>query len=258
MSLVKNEIDQYLIAAQQTTQKTYTQSQLISLLDLTSLNDDDNISVIQNLCQRASTTVGHVAAVCLYPEFVAIAKAALKNTSIKIATVANFPDGNDHLTPAIKSIEQAIQAGANEIDLVMPYHAFLAGNTAIVEKFVYACKEVCSQAITLKVILETGVFPSVDLIYTASRLVIESGADFIKTSTGKSQVNATLEAAIYILLAIKDSGRKIGFKAAGGIRTYAQAISYIKLAELIMGEDWVSSKTFRLGASSLLDTILQN
>lgn len=230
---------------------------LIPFLDLTSLNDNDNDDVIQQLCKRATTPHGSVAAVCVYPQFLPVAYAALKNTHIKIATVANFPLGNDHVNAALKSIEQSIKDHADEIDVVMPYHAFLAGDTAIVEKFILACKEMCGEKIILKVILETGALKTDDLIYTASRLVIENGADFIKTSTGKVAVNATPEAAKAMLSAIKDSGRNVGFKAAGGIRTSEQATRYVMLAEEIMGEGWLTPENFRLGASSLLDDILR-
>lgn len=230
---------------------------LIPFLDLTSLNDNDTDDVIEQLCKRAKTPHGNVAVVCVYPQFLPVAHAALKNTPIKIATVANFPLGNDHVNGVLKSIEQSIKGHADEIDVVMPYHAFLTGDTAIVEKFILACKEMCGEKIILKVILETGALKTDDLIYTASRLVIENGADFIKTSTGKVAVNATLEAAKVMLAAIKDSGRNVGFKAAGGIRTSEQATRYVTLAEEILGENWLTPQTFRLGASSLLDDILR-
>lgn len=256
MNLLNTDIEQLIQQAQTSTQ-TYPTAQLISLLDLTSLNDNDDENVIQTLCQRATTPQSNVAAVCIYPQFVSTAYNFLKNTGIKIATVANFPNGNDHLNATLKSIEHSIAAHADEIDVVMPYHAFMAGDTALIEKFILACKEMCGTAVTLKVILETGALEKSDLIYSASRLVIENGADFVKTSTGKVEVNATLEAAAYILLAIKDAGRPVGFKAAGGIRTLQQAHSYLYLAESIMGKDWINAQTLRLGASSLLDVVLE-
>jgi deoxyribose-phosphate aldolase len=255
MNLVKSDIQQ-LIQQAETATTTVNAAQLISLLDLTSLNADDTVDSTQQLCQKAVTAYGNVAAICIYPQFLTTASEALRNNKVKLATVVNFPDGNDHLHPALKTIEQAINHGANEIDLVMPYHAFLAGDTAMVEKFVLACKEMCGANIILKVILETGALQESHLIYTASRLAIENGADFLKTSTGKIAINATLEAAAYMLLAIKDSGKQVGFKASGGIRTPEQAMQYVNLAELIMGKDWAQPSTLRLGASSLIDALV--
>ena len=151
-------------------------------------------------------------------------------------------------------IPQAIADGADEIDLVIPYKAYLAGNEACVTEMVTAVRAACPQA-CLKVILETGEIRDSGKIRLASELAISAGADFIKTSTGKVAVNATLEAADIMLQAIRDSRKKVGFKPAGGISTVADAALYLSLADTIMGEDWVMPSTFRFGASGLLDDI---
>jgi len=151
---------------------------------------------------------------------------------------------------------EAIADGADEIDLVIPYHAFLAGNEQAVTDMVAAVKAECKGPVILKTILETGELKDAALIRRASELAIDAGSDFIKTSTGKVAVNATLEAADIMLRAIRASGRKVGFKPAGGIGSVADAALYLSLAETIMAPDWAMPSTFRFGASSLLDDIL--
>ncbi|MBU2326157.1 MAG: deoxyribose-phosphate aldolase, partial [Alphaproteobacteria bacterium] len=152
--------------------------------------------------------------------------------------------------------EAAIRDGADEIDLVIPYRKFIAGDEAAVSEMVAAVRKACAAPVLLKVILETGELKDKALIRRASEIAIAEGADFIKTSTGKVAVNATLEAADIMLQAIRDSRRKVGFKPAGGISTVADAGHYLRLADTIMGEDWVMPSTFRFGASGLLDDIL--
>lgn len=231
-------------------------ARIISLIDLTSLNDNDTEQSILQLCAKATTTLGNVAAVCVYPQFVKTANSALQNTSIKIATVANFPHGNDDHASVLNSIKQSITDGANEIDVVMPYQTFLAGDKNTVHEFLQACKQICGAHIPLKVILETGAIQDAALINEATKVAIEAGADFIKTSTGKIPIGATLEAATAILLAIKHTERHVGLKVSGGVRTAEQAIQYLHLAELMMGQDWISPKNFRIGASGLVDVLL--
>jgi deoxyribose-phosphate aldolase len=233
--------------------------QILSLIDLTSLNDSDTEESIAALCQKAVTPYGNVAAVCIYPQFVKQAADALMGSGVKIATVANFPQGNASLDPVLTSIYHSILAGAQEIDVVFPYMQYVSGERAAACEFIHACKQKCGSSILLKVILETGAFPDVDLISTASRDVLLAGADFIKTSTGKIAVGATLNAATAMLKAIKELSsrlnRPLGFKASGGIRTMDEAAQYINLADEIMGADWVAPVHFRLGASQLLDTV---
>ncbi|WP_404823033.1 deoxyribose-phosphate aldolase [Neiella holothuriorum] len=234
---------------------------IIGLMDLTSLNDDDTNAVIEQLCERANNPIAATAAVCVAPAFVHIAKQALDKqglTAINVATVVNFPAGNPHIDQAVAETHAAIAAGADEIDLVYPYRAALAGDFAIGKLMVVAVKAACKGKAILKVILETGELKQAELIRQISADVIEAGADFIKTSTGKVEVNATLEAARVMLQEIKKHGGRVGFKAAGGIRTLEQADAYLELAEQICGRSWVTPQHFRFGASGLLDDVMRH
>ncbi len=228
----------------------------LGLLDLTSLNDDDDEAVVDDLCARARTPFGPVAAVCLWPRFVARAKKRLHGSGIKVAAVANFPAGGDDLALALSDTREIVGQGGDEVDLVMPYNRWLAGDRDAAKEMVASTKRACGDAARLKVILETGKLGDRQHIYDASRDVIDAGADMIKTSTGKIAVSATLEAAEAMLTAIKESGRDVGFKAAGGIRDTAGAGQYLALADLIMGPDWVDPWRFRFGASGLLNDLL--
>lgn len=230
--------------------------QLISLLDLTSLNDSDTDKTIETLCQKAVTPLGKVAAVCVYPVFVSQAKKLLQGTDIHIATVINFPDGKETVTDCVNEIKDVLKEGADEIDIVMPYEAYLQGDDSDVAEFLQACRGMMGPTLIMKVILETGALINPEMIEGATRLAIEAKANFIKTSTGKIKVGATLPAAKVILNTIKNAGKPVGFKASGGIRTVEDANRYLMLAKEIMGDDWVSVQTMRLGASSLLDDIL--
>jgi deoxyribose-phosphate aldolase len=228
----------------------------LSLLDLTNLRDDCDEAAIRTLCARAQTVFGTSAAICIWPIFVAQARGILgPHHAVRIATVVNFPSGDLPVDVVVAETRQAIADGADEIDLVIPYKAFLAGDEASVTAMVTAVRAACPQA-CLKVILETGELKDSSKIRRASELAIAAGADFIKTSTGKVQVNATLEAADIMLQAIRDSRKKVGFKPAGGIGTVSDADLYLRLAETIMGANWLMPSTFRFGASGLLDDIL--
>jgi deoxyribose-phosphate aldolase len=202
------------------------------------------------------TPHGHVAALCIWPPFVRTAKAALAGTAVKVATVANFPAGGEDTAPVLREVEQSLADGADEIDLVMPYRAFLDGRPQIVEGQIRAVRERLPADRLLKVILETGLLQTPERIRDASLLAIEAGAGMLKTSTGKVAVNATPAAAGVMLAAIRDSGAPVGFKAAGGIRTPEAAAAYFDLADRIMGPSWARPATFRLGASGLLDELL--
>lgn len=228
----------------------------LSLLDLTNLRDDCDAAAIENLCKRAQTAYGTSAAICIWPRFVAQARGILgAGHAVRIATVVNFPSGNLSVAEVVAETEQAVADGADDIDLVIPYQAFLAGDEAAVTDMVSAVRAACPSS-CLKVILETGELKESGKIRRASELAIAAGADFIKTSTGKVAVNATLEAADIMLQAIRDSRRKVGFKPAGGISIVSDADLYLRLAETIMGANWLMPSTFRFGASSLLDDIL--
>jgi deoxyribose-phosphate aldolase len=231
------------------------EEKIYACIDLTSLNDSDTEDTITALCQKATATIHPVAAVCVYPRFVAEAKKFLLNSSVKIATVANFPEGTDPLEKVVNSIQQSIRNGANEIDVVFPYQDYLKGNYSITKKFVETCKNACGNQVLLKIILETGALKESALIVQASKEALYGGADFIKTSTGKIAVGATLEAAACMLEVLREWGasldRPVGFKVSGGIRTLEQAAHYVELAETIRGKDWVTPQVFRIGTSQL-------
>jgi deoxyribose-phosphate aldolase len=229
----------------------------LSLLDLTNLKEDCTPEQIAALCTRAHTTYGNTAAICIWPRFVAQARAAFgSNQAIKIATVVNFPSGDLDVATVVAETERAIRDGADEIDLVIPYRKFIAGDETAVAEMVSAVRKACVAPVLLKVILETGELKEKALIRRASEIAIAEGADFIKTSTGKVSVNATLEAADIMLQAIRDSKQKVGFKPAGGIGNVEEATLYLRLAETIMQPNWAMPSTFRFGASSLLDDVL--
>ena len=232
----------------------------LQLMDLTTLNDNDTDASVIALCHQAKSPAGHTAAVCVYPRFVPVARKTLKEigaVDIKIATVTNFPHGNDDIGIAVAETKAAAAYGADEVDVVFPYRALMAGNQEIGFELVKACKAACGDDVMLKVIIESGELKTPELIRAASEIAISAGADFIKTSTGKVAVNATPEAAKIMLEVIKEKNPAIGFKAAGGVKNAQQAADYLALAESVLGENWVSAKTFRFGASSLLGSLLQ-
>lgn len=230
---------------------------VLGLIDLTDLNATSSDTAIAALCAKADTPYGKVAAICIWPRFVKGAKPLLKGTGIHIATVVNFPDGDEDTAPVVMETEKAIKDGADEIDLVFPYRAFKKGDHDVAGEQIAIIASVCRDRAMLKVIMETGELRDQKLIKAASELAIAEGADFIKTSTGKVQVNATPQAAETMLNAIRASGRRtVGFKPAGGIRTVDDAAKYLELADTIMGSDWATPSTFRFGASGLLDDCL--
>ncbi|MDM5130627.1 deoxyribose-phosphate aldolase [Aeromonas piscicola] len=232
----------------------------IGLMDLTSLNPDDNDERIVALCRQAQTPFGNTAAVCIYPRFVALAKqtlAALGTPQIKVATVVNFPHGDDELEAVLADTRVALIDGADEIDLVIPWRALQAGDETRARALVRGCKSLCGARV-LKVIIESGELKAPALIRTASMLAIEEGADFIKTSTGKVPVNATPEASRIMLATIAELGawEHVGFKAAGGVRSAREAADYLAMAAECCGETWLDADHFRFGASSLLGQLL--
>lgn len=241
--------------------KQYAKTAL-SLMDLTTLNDNDTDEKVITLCQSGDTEFGTPAAVCVYPRFVPIARKALKQAGIsqvKIATVTNFPHGNDDIEIAVAETKAAIAYGADEVDVVFPYRTLIAGDTETGAELVKRCKAACAEnGVLLKVIIETGELKTDALIRQASEISIKSGADFIKTSTGKVAVNATPESAKIMLEVIRDLGvaGKVGFKAAGGVKTAEEAKIYLDLATNIIGAENVNADNFRFGASSLLTNLL--
>jgi deoxyribose-phosphate aldolase len=230
---------------------------LLPLLDLTSLNDGDDEAAIRKLCTQAQTPAGNVAAVCIWPRFIATAKHALENKAIPVAVVTNFPSGTADPEAAAAETAAAVAAGADEIDVVYPYRALLAGDRKLGVALVRACRQACGRTALLKVILETGQLGG--LVRSAAEAAIEGGADFLKTSTGKTQPGASLDAAATMLAVIAEARRNrlwIGFKASGGIRTLSDAQPYLALYDRVLGEGAASAANFRIGASSLLKDVL--
>lgn len=231
----------------------------LTLMDLTTLNDDDTDARVVALCHQAKSPAGLTAAICIYPRFIPLARKTLREigaADVRIATVTNFPHGNDDIEIAVAETRAAVAYGADEVDVVFPYRALMAGNETIGSELVRQCKAACGDRVLLKVIIETGELKSEALIRRASELAIAAGADFIKTSTGKVPVNATLESARIMMEVIKAKNPKVGFKPAGGVKDAAVAGQYLAMAEEILGKDWVSARTFRFGASSLLASLL--
>ncbi|MCW5752753.1 MAG: deoxyribose-phosphate aldolase [Alphaproteobacteria bacterium] len=228
----------------------------IGLLDLTSLNDDDTAARVAALAGRASTAHGNVAAICIWPRFIDAARRALGGRKIALAAVANFPLGGEDVHAVVEEVGGIAAEGADEVDLVMPWRAFAAGNRQVAVRVIAGARRALGPGMRLKVILESGELARADLIASAADLAIGEGADFIKTSTGKTAVSATPEAARIMLEAIRRSGTACGFKAAGGIRDLATASQYLDIAAEIMGAGWIGPRTFRFGASGLLDDLL--
>lgn len=231
--------------------------QLISNLDLTSLNKNDTDDTVDNLCHKALNCKIHPAAVCIWPKFVPLAARILKDSNISVATVINFPHGGTDIKMTTAEIVKALSLGADEIDVVFPYSAFLSENLDICRKYMEAVTKE-AQGSTLKIILESGAFPHIIPLQNACRFCLDYNIHFLKTSTGKITPSATVEAANAILDIIRKTKREVGFKASGGIKTFEQARQYFSLAQTIMGKKWpLDSHHFRIGASSLLDDLNQ-
>jgi deoxyribose-phosphate aldolase len=223
----------------------------LACLDLTSLNDGDTPADIDKLCAKAQGPHGPTAAVCVWPRFAAQARSLLP-AGIAVAAVANFPDGSSDTQRAVRDTGQIVQAGAQEVDVVMPYRD-LAAAPALLAAVRRAC-----EGLRLKVILETGELQDPALIGLACRIALEAGADFLKTSTGKTARSATPQAASLLLgaIAADPSARdRVGFKPAGGVRTVADAAVYIALTRQHLGAAAVTAARFRIGASGLLSDI---
>jgi deoxyribose-phosphate aldolase len=238
----------------------------ISMLDLTTLEGKDSEGKVRQLCRKAvqplpgDTTVPHVAAVCVYPNLVPVAKEALAGSGVKVASVATgFPAGLVPLPVKIDETRRAVAMGADEVDMVIDRGAFLSGEYAAVFEEIAAVKEACGPA-HLKVILETGELETYDNVRKASHLAMAAGADFIKTSTGKVVPAATPAVVLVMLEAIRDhffeTGRRVGLKPAGGIRTSKQALHLLVLVKETLGDDWLKPDLFRIGASTVTNDLL--
>jgi len=238
----------------------------IRMMDLTTLEGADTPGKVAALCGKAirpdptDHSVPSVAAVCLYPSLIAQAVQHLRGTTVKVASVVTaFPSGQTFTTVKVTETREAVAAGADEIDMVIDRGAFLSGGYQKVYDEIVRIKEACGSA-HLKVILETGELGSYDNVRRASILAMAAGADFIKTSTGKIQPAATPAVTLVMMEAVRDfhreTGRNVGLKAAGGIRTAKQAVQYLVLLYETLGPDWMTPNRFRLGASSLLNDVL--
>ncbi len=238
----------------------------VSMVDLTTLEGADTAGKVRHLCAKAvcpapaMPEIPSVAAVCVYPSLVSVAHAALAGTGVRTASVATgFPAGQVSLEAKLRDTEDAVAAGADEIDMVISREAFLAGDDARVQREIARVKDACGDA-HLKVILETAELGSYDHVRHASMLAMEAGADFIKTSTGKASSGATPGVCLVMLEAIRDylelTGRIVGFKAAGGVSTSKAALHRLVLVKETLGDEWLTPERLRIGASSLLNDLL--
>ncbi len=231
-------------------------AQLLSLLDLTSLGEDDTAPRIEALCASARTPHGLPAAICVYPEHVTTVRRHFGQGELRVATVVNFPDGGSDAARVQRETRRAIGAGADEIDMVLPYRALMAGDAARASEAVLACRAACGTGIGMKLILETGELGSPELIRQASLIGLHAGVDFLKTSTGKVPVNATHEAARVMIDAIAEAGGGCGLKLSGGIRSLADAVPYLAIIDERMGANWITAQHVRVGASALFAELL--
>ncbi len=264
---VQAHINQIKAASINTEERNPILRKLVSLIDLTTLNGDDTTEKVTALCDKAIKTenpqqnIPKVAAVCVYPNFSSLVSQQLKNTGIKTAVVATgFPSGQTFKSIKLAEVREAVSAGAEEIDMVISRGLFLEQKYEEVFEEIRQVKEACGAA-HLKVILETGELKDLNLVKTASVIAIEAGADFIKTSTGKIKPAATPEAFWVMTEAIKayfaKTGKKIGIKPAGGISDAETALVFYQIVAENLGDMWLNNSLFRIGASSLLDNLLQ-
>jgi deoxyribose-phosphate aldolase len=249
-----------------TTAKAYALDLAIRMIDLTTLEGADTPGKVRALCAKArrpdptDPATPSVAAVCVYPDLVEVAVQALRGSGVAVASVATaFPSGRSSREVKLLDTRQAVAAGAGEIDMVIDRGAFLSGRYLEVFEEIVAVKQACGAA-HLKVILETGELVTYDNVRRASWLAMLAGADFIKTSTGKVSPAATQPVVLVMLEAVRDvraaTGRQVGVKAAGGIRTAKDAVRQLVLVNETVGDDWLDPHWFRLGASSLLNDLL--
>jgi deoxyribose-phosphate aldolase len=246
--------------------KLWALDMAVRMVDLTTLEGADTPGKVRGLCAKGrrpdpdDPEVPPVAAICVYPDLVGVARTALAGSTVAVASVATaFPSGRASLTVKLADVADAVSAGADEVDMVIDRGAFLSGRYAQVYEEVRAVREACGSA-HLKVILETGELVTLDNVARASWLAMLAGADFIKTSTGKVSPAATPPVALVMLSAARDfsaaTGRRVGVKVAGGVRTAKDAVRYLVLVREVAGQEWLSPDYFRIGASSLLNDLL--
>jgi deoxyribose-phosphate aldolase len=239
---------------------------ILNMIDLTSLNTTDNKSQIIHFTGRVNSFSGrysnipNVAAICVYPNFVSVVKEKLSVKNIKIAAVAGaFPSSQTFRSIKVTECKLSVEAGADEIDIVIPVGAFLGNDFAAVADEIREIKTAIGDKL-LKVIVESGLLGGYEQIFKASMIAMDAGADFIKTSTGKTSVSATPEAAFVMCKAISDfyseTGIRVGFKAAGGIVNPSDAVLYYHIVRYLLGEEWLNNSLFRIGSSMLPNNIL--
>ncbi|GFM89764.1 deoxyribose-phosphate aldolase [Pseudomonas cichorii] len=233
--------------------------QILSLLDLFAFSSDDTEQRIVSMCQRAVTPLGAVAAVCVSPRFVCLARTTLDRLfapKVRVVALVNFPYGGPGIEPVLAEVRSAVMSGADEIDVVYPFHALLSGDQQTGMDMITACKAECGSRVVLTVTLETGGLRDPQIILHACRSSILFGADFLKTGTGKGVVSTTPQAARIMLESIAEVGGQVGLKVAGGVRTFNDARGFMDMARSRFGPHWLNVDRLRLGASSLLDDLL--
>lgn len=265
---VENKVREVLNNRMETIDRTKTLISLMGMIDLTTLEGADTDAKVEEMCKKGMSIdqlglgLPNVAAVCVYPTLVQTARKTLKNSNLKVAAVAGaFPAGQSPIHIKVEEVKYTVEQGADEIDMVISRGRFLQGEYNLVFDEIAAIKEACGDA-HLKVILETGELKTATLIRRASEIAIKAGGDFIKTSTGKIQPAATPEAMWVMLEAIRDhyneTGKMVGIKPAGGIGDAQTALKYYILTEEILGNEWLHKDWLRIGASRLVDAIIQS
>ncbi|MFI3331323.1 MAG: deoxyribose-phosphate aldolase [Rikenellaceae bacterium] len=266
------QINDLADAARNDVEENLTEENLktcFSCLDLTSLSCIDSIESITEFASKVALfknnfkQVPSVASICVFPNFVDVVGLALGNSTVAITSVsAGFPTSQTFLEVKMLETAMAVESGADEVDIVMNLGGFLSGDFDCTASEIEMIKDEVGEDVTLKVILETGELKDADKIYQASILAMLSGADFIKTSTGKTPVSATPFAAVVMCQAIKDfysaTDRKVGIKIAGGVKTSQDAVTYYSIVKMLLGEDWLNPSLFRIGASSLANSLLSD
>jgi len=263
---VYEKVSRFCKRSIKTSAKKYGLHLTLSMIDLTTLEGKDTPEKVKRLCYKAQhlddsmQELPNVAAVCVYPTLVAVAKKALKGSGINVASVATaFPSGQSTLEVKLEDTKFAVNEGADEVDMVISRGKFLAGEYNFVFDEIAAVKQACGKA-HLKVILETGELDTLENVRKASDIAMHAGADFIKTSTGKISPAATMDVVYVMLNAIKDfhteTGIKIGMKPAGGISTAKKSLQYLVMLKETLGDEWMNKEFFRFGASSLANDIL--
>jgi deoxyribose-phosphate aldolase len=250
------DLDAIIAAADTRSLDPALDRRLIEVIDLTTLSGDETEADIEALCTRAKQH--GVAAVCVPSGLLPVAVRCLEGGRVRLATVANFPEGGDDLAGTAAEVAAAVAAGAMEVDIVAPLQAALDGDVGLTGELVTLCREAAGPTTTLKLILETGRLERPELITAVARSAVMAGIDFLKTSTGKIPVGATPEAAALLFAVAQEAEGKVGVKISGGVRTVRDAMHYWQIGETVMGDAWLRPAHFRIGASKLLDELIRH